>query len=275
MMFVLVATLLLVAGEPATELRFRSLGGLPLVAGRIGDVDATFVVDTGAHPCVVDDDLAHRLGLVAHRRRMGHGGAGTFVASVVDEPPAIRLAGTLAIACREMIRIDLEAIGRGLGERIDGVVGADFFVDHVVHIDYDTGTIRRGTRASLGPPHGVRIPLGIVARRPYVEARLTVGRHREVRRRLLVDTGSMDGVADALLEDSGVSTRGATALGLGQGAAVRLGRFERVSLGALVVDDVPGSVGPVSLLGAGFLARFDVELDYADEAMYLAPREPQ
>ena len=125
---------------------------------------------------------------------------------------------------------------------------------------------------SSEPGEATRIPIELEGRRPYVEALLSIGEHRSVPRRLLVDTGSMDAVADELLERAGTATAEAKALGLGGGARVKLGRFERVAIGSFEWHDVPATVGPVSIVGAGLLARYNLVLDYDEGWIALLPR---
>ena len=258
----------------AEGIPFADAGGLAIVQVVIGDAPGThtFVVDTGAQPCVVDDDLARSLALELGGARHGRGGAGEFVADRIERPLRLRLADGDTVDCAEAIAIDLGEVGAGLGHRIDGVVGSDFFTGRRVRIDYDRRRIARDVHRGRAPPRESRIPIVIEGGRPYVDARLTLGERREVPRRLLVDTGSMDAVADALLDEAGTATSEAKALGLGGGARVKLGRFERVAIGPFAWDDVPATVGVVSIVGAGLLARYNLVIDYDEGFIALLPR---
>ena len=267
------AAVLAAPAQAEAPIPFESAGGLPLVEVRIAGHGGThrFVLDTGAQPCVLDDGLARRLGLAIGGERSGHGGAGPFVANGIAAPP-LELANGGAIACRDAIAIDLAEVSRGLGRRLDGVIGADFFRDQRAEIDYDRGMLQRGRDAVPRPPRDMRVAITIEGGRPYVDAELSLGAHRGVRRRLLVDTGSMDAVADALLDDAAGATHEARALGLGGGARIRLGRFERVVIGPHAWSDVRASVGPVSLVGTGLLSRHRVVIDYRERWIALLPR---
>jgi hypothetical protein len=260
--------------QAAEGVAFADANGLVIVQVSVGDAPGTyaFVVDTGAQPCVVDDDLAASLDLELGGPRHGQGGAGEFVANHVVHPVRLGLPDGDQVRCVESIAIDLDEVGAGLGHRIDGVVGSDFFLGRRVRIDYDRRRVVRDAHRGRPPPAGTRIPLVIEGRRPYVDARLTLGPHRDVPRRLLLDTGSMDGVADELLDTAGAVTSEAKALGLGRGARVKLGRFDRVAIGPFAWDDVPATVGQVSIVGAGLLARYNLVIDYDERFIALLPR---
>jgi hypothetical protein len=120
------------------------------------DEPLNFVLDSGAGSSVLDLATARRLGVK------------------LDQPETVRGVGGLALACRarglnarwanvqlppSLLVVDLSGPGRSCHQRIDGLLGADFFREHIVQIDYAAQTIRLLQRRELNFPRGDTLPL--------------------------------------------------------------------------------------------------------------------
>jgi hypothetical protein len=113
--------------QAAEGVAFADANGLVIVQVSVGDAPGTyaFVVDTGAQPCVVDDDLAASLDLELGGPRHGQGGAGEFVANHVVHPVRLGLPDGDQVRCVESIAIDLDEVGlQGFSNKLQGKQGA-------------------------------------------------------------------------------------------------------------------------------------------------------
>ena len=98
-----------------------------------------FLLDSGAAASVVSLDAARRLGLKLGRSVPVEGVHSRTRAFRVNRFDA-HVAGVEL--SRSVLALDLSAVGATCHRLIDGLVGADFFRDRVVQIDYPAGLIR-------------------------------------------------------------------------------------------------------------------------------------
>ena len=106
------------------------------IGGRKG---LNFIIDTGAVPSVVDRRLSHRLGLVGTADRVS-----VFARTAPAERvvlPAVDVGPVHAVAVQALVE-DLSFIERGLGVRIDALIGLDMLGKTNFSIDYGASRLR-------------------------------------------------------------------------------------------------------------------------------------
>jgi hypothetical protein len=168
------------------------------------------------------------------------------------------------LTCKETIVTDLSGVTETTGARLGGIIGGDFFRGRVVEIDYDRDVVAVHDRTTyVHRKGGKRIPIRIEKNRPWTTALLSVpGGPQDRARELMIDTGSLDNVDDALLKEGTAALKSAQAKGLGSGFEIKGGTFSKVVIGPHQFTDVSGYVPSVPIIGAGILARFNLVFDY-------------
>ncbi|MFN2461994.1 MAG: aspartyl protease family protein, partial [Candidatus Velthaea sp.] len=119
------------AGAAAVPARFR--GNEILVEVAVDGRRGTFVLDTGTTQLIMSTEFARRIGL---RAALGH-----------------VVAGRVTVGQAVMRDVPMLTVGLG-GFRIDGLLGYDFFVGHIVHIDYARERVELLPRTAFVPPVG-------------------------------------------------------------------------------------------------------------------------
>ncbi len=214
-----------------------------------------FLVDTGASISVLDRRAARGLGLPLGRKvavsgvgasRTGHGPvAWDARLGAVRLPPKVLV-------------LDLERLGVACDQPVDGLLGADFFRERIVEVDYRAGTL---TLLDNPPaPESERsIPLSVSSRGFSIRARINGGRAQPLR----VDTGcasALQWVSPSAIgrECPGPPSVGLARLSIPQTlAGIQLGahHFDTIATGLHREPIFPGEAG---LLGNGLLAMFGV-----------------
>ncbi len=220
-------------------------------------VPLNFLFDSGAASSVVDSRVARRLGLKLGER--------VDVQGVHSRTTARRVGGFAAqtggVALPDSpLAVDLRAISATCHQAIDGLLGADFFHDRIVQIDFAAGKVRlldqapAGSRCAALPlrlRHGAFcIPAGIGGSAPQW---------------LRVDTGCDSAIEwaagpGAAPRDEGASIGLASGRGRSMRADVQLGghSLRAVEIG---VHDRAIFSGEDGLLGNAALSRFRVTID--------------
>jgi len=98
-----------------------------------------FLLDSGAGATVIDVQTARRLGLKFGSRETVQGVDGRCAAYRVD---GFRAAVADIPLAHALLALELGPVSRSCGERIDGLVGADFFSGRIVQVDYAAERIR-------------------------------------------------------------------------------------------------------------------------------------
>lgn len=221
------------------------------------DVDCSgtelhFVVDTGAASSCIDLAAARRLGM-----RLG---PALNVAGVGGLATGFRCRGFEASAGgmllpREVVALDLSGPTRGCSERIDGLIGADFFRGKVMRIDYGRRLLSRVEGSTGGAP--MRLENGVMC--------VPVAVNGSAARWTRLDTGCTEPLywceGDGGGKDGGKwSVALASLAGRAIPAQVRIGTTEIINLPVRMREReiFPGEAG---LLGNGTLSRYRVTID--------------
>lgn len=272
---------------PAIEVPAQIDQNLVLVPVRIGSSpELTFILDTGAETTVVASDRIADAGLSG-----GVGSSGTAQGGEIEtrlfRNVNIRV-GSLDIGKSTVAAVDLAGLSAGVGRRIDGILGYDFFRDRVVRIDYSTRKIEM-LPGGASPGRGFAVPIAIRGHSPFVDARVSQGR-AAASGRFLVDTGALGAVnLYAGFLDLHPRLRPGKSLALTSGAILpgqfvtRMGRLTSLAIGPVRIrgplasfsanpdsdDSAPGDAG---LIGSSVLSRYVVTFDYPHRRMNLEPK---
>ena len=228
-----------------------------------------FLLDSGAGASVLDLAAARRLGLKLGARQTVQGVDGRGVAYRIDGFSA-RVAGVTVAS--SLLAMDMRGLGASCGRRIDGLLGADFFRDRIVQIDFAAETIRLLDRSERKTAGGEVLPLTRRNDCLCVRAAVNGGAPEWLR----VDTGCNSALEWVVTGDR-AKQFGLTTIGLHAGSArefhtdVQLGgtRLAAVKTG---VHTAPMFAGEAGLIGNGLLARFIVTIDAAQRRCVLARR---
>jgi hypothetical protein len=253
----------------ATEIPFEHRDGLiwlnVSVLGRATPM--RFLLDSGAGLSVIDLRAARALGqkLDTPQSVLGVGGHDVAyeVAGIRMNLPGIALPSP-------QLAVDLGAVSAGCGRRIDGLLGADFFREHIVQIDFRAQKIRLLSRGEM-PSNACEV-LPLVARGDALCVRLSV--NDQPAGWVRVDTGC-DSALEWLTAAHSRPTLAAHSIGaeIGSRRCVPM----TVQLGTLRLAGIPTSLhdtpifdGEAGLLGNGLLSRFTVTFDTAKTRLLLS-----
>src|SRR5262245_53965470 len=119
------------AGTRALAIPFMLNSGHVLLRGRVGERDsATFVLDSGASSCAIDEGAARRMGLKVKAGGESHGAGGT-VATGRIMGATLALPG-LTVSDQGMTTLPLAGLSAASGVAIDGIIGRPLFETCVV-----------------------------------------------------------------------------------------------------------------------------------------------
>ena len=130
--------------QPVSEIPFKAYQDyLIVVDGRIGNLEhQNLLLDTGSNPSMIDRGVSAKLGLQGSSRNLS-----LFNKSVSSESvtlPDVQ-CGPLQRQNLAVMVADFSAIGRGLGVRIDAVIGLDVLGATNFTVDYAKRRILFGT----------------------------------------------------------------------------------------------------------------------------------
>jgi len=226
------------------------------------------ILDSGAGCTVIDSHTASQLGLTL---------GGTLGVQGVDSGVSAREAHNLTASLAglplpsDVLTLDLASLSATCGRRVDGIVGLDFFRQHVVQISYSTGCVRffaPGERFIRGES------LALVPRNDALCVSMQVNGRSGLFR---LDTGCSSALQLAGRVDGQRMEKG-TSVGVDAGemlyvsSEVRLGgnRLTNVRTGVHRDAIFQGESG---LLGNGLLKKFTVTIDAASQRVSLAGPE--
>lgn len=215
-----------------------------------------FLLDSGAQVSVINSSTAKKLGMKGGRR-VSVMGVGNTTTGLWPQRTEAR-AGTIELP-RDYLALDLSRLSEACtNAALDGIIGADFFHDRIVQLDYEHKVVRLLPEAPAAPggqvlplkirPCGILVPVRINASKPQW-LRLDTGCASSVQ----WVTGSVRPeqctrrVAVALTRISVPVTRTTITLGAE--------KFENVPTDVHADEIFPGENG---IVGNGLLSRFSV-----------------
>jgi len=156
-------------------------GYLVIVEGSIGNVQKlNFLVDTGAYPSVVDQKIAHNLGLAEQPSRVNLSNKSVQTRLVVLSSLVL---GPIHAESLPVLTQDLSFFQKALGHKVDGIVGLDVLRKSSFTINYKTKEMLFGPIESLtfSAPFDTDVPI-VTIRVEFKNQQL----------RLVVDSGGPD-----------------------------------------------------------------------------------
>jgi predicted aspartyl protease len=255
----------------------------------VGGLTRSMVLDTGVSSTILDTDTAAALGLDAGQLQPLTG-VGTRTSTVGAVNSLRLLVGAVPLDARSPRVVPIDAtLSAYTGRHVPGIIGAQFFGEHTVTIDFSARRMEVGpVGTSEVPPGAIAVPITVEGGIPFAMATLETAGGERVSMRVLVDLGAKATllVTEPFLARSGLSARAGPAvrslLGAGVGGPTRYDFVRAGELrlgGAAVKAPVVGlSVGGTlrsadydALLGLRFLRRFKVTFDYARSRLVLVP----
>jgi len=156
-------------------------GYLIIVEGSIGNVHKlNFLVDTGAYPSVVDQTIAHDLGLAEQPSRVNLSNKSVQTGLVIL--PSL-LLGSVGAESLPVLTEDLSFLRKALGCKVDAIIGLDVLGKSSFTINYRTKEMLLGPveRLTFSAPFDTDVPI-VTIRTKFQNQQL----------RLVVDTGGPD-----------------------------------------------------------------------------------
>jgi hypothetical protein len=228
----------------------------------------TFLLDTGASVSVIDRELAKSIGLKGGRKVLVQGVGGNtdglwpvrFEANLTDQQLPSK-----------MLALDLSALSTSAGRDVDGIIGADFFSNRIVKIDYKRETLELFDRWEFQPPltagklklkkkGGVYLVPVSVNSSSLKWVRLDTGCNSSLH---WVEDGATPEIVSSPLTIAGIRE---TQLKTAEIDATIAGGTTRMEA---VLHARPLFIGENGLLGNGFLENFVLTLDVNKAVLYL------
>jgi hypothetical protein len=261
------------AGVASVHVPMRVVNGLCVVKVRIGLKDYDFLLDSGAAGIVIDPAVVDEQHLDTYGSHVG-ATLGTFNESTSVVPlmsvGALRLRGAVVRVVAVPFHLDDRT-------RIAGLLGFDFFLDAVVHVDLDHGVLNAIAPAQFKPPaDATPIALQLDDRTPVVHARAET-----VTGRVALDTGANRSVFTppyASRAEFGDPTSGLTQFrGLGGTGTAEQVHLKSFDLAGLPLTDVMVDVSNANLgaedidgtAGTDLLHAYDLFFDYHTQTLYV------
>ena len=231
-----------------------------------------FLLDTGAGANVINLSTAKRLGL-----KLGQSVTVRGVDAMLPgywEGPLSAKAGAVKLPDK-YLAVDLGKLSGSCEQPVDGLIGADFFCEQVVQIDFDAQKIRLLKPEKAGKSDET-LPLQV--RQCGMRVPITVNGHKHQWVRL--DTGCARALQWVTSEVNPSECARQTAIGLAEitvlEASTDVGiagcKFENVATG---LHQTPIFAGEAGLLGNGLLSRFSsITIDAKAGRVVLKQRLP-
>jgi len=258
------------ASRPLATAGAKRVGKLMFVHVSVNGVGPFwFCLDSGAPHSSVDPYLLQRAGLktVGADTITGTGKGGVPIEHA--EPAVFSLAG-LRLRIEEPWVIDLSGVP--IPKWTHGLVGAEFFENYVVEVDPETPSLSFFDPAAFAAPSSTAVvPLINENHRLYLNATLEVNDHLEAERKLRIDLGSEESVADTLVRQGSRVRTTTLGQGLGQNYQGVSGVLQAVRLGPYRFERVWGPESPRPAIGMEFFRRFTATFDASRGKLYLKP----
>jgi len=249
-----------------------------------------FILDTGAAPTVVDAQLARELKLETHGDEVvsGVGSGQSHQQHTRDLSLAI---GSTPLHIGDAAVADLAGLlGPSSGRAPAGVIGSQFFLEHVVEFDFDAARMTvHAPDTDLSTRYDASVPLHFNSAIPMADMRLQLASGKTLRPRVVVDLGAK---STLLLPEPFIARTHlrealphivVSGFGAGMGGDTRyaFARAQQLAFHAapalalsqpllgLSVDGTLRSRWHDGLLGAQFLSRFRIAFDYRRSRLLL------
>lgn len=267
--------------KSAPPLRFELFRGNRIFfEGTVNGRRAMMMLDSGASSSVLNTRFAAEAGVTGGTAISARGASGESDARQVDGV-AMQIGG-LSIGKTTVIVLDLAEIERGIGHRIDAVVGRDAFEAGVVDIDFERREIDfRSADGFIAPPGATRVPMTLANGLRQIP--IAIGGRKPI----MADFDLGSGTALILAQPdwqqdpelAGLRAARARAGGVGGHSDKRAVTLPSVTVGGYRFDRVPALLNTRAEdlpteganIGADLLQRFHLAIDFRRGALYLTP----
>jgi aspartyl protease len=258
------------ASQPLTTVTARKDGQLMFVEVRVADAGPFwFCLDTGAPHSIVDPYIVKQLGMQTLRSTTVTG-TGQGAVPVDHTAPTVMSVGNLHVKIPEPWVIDLSGVP--IPKWTHGLLGAEFFERYVVEVDPAKPSLRFFDPATFVPPHDAAVlPLIVENHRLFLTATLEANDRERAERKLRIDLGSEESVADELVKQGSQVRSTTLGQGLGHNYQGFSGLLKSVQLGPFRFERVWGPAAPHSAIGMELFRRFTATFDVSRGKLYLQP----
>lgn len=253
-----------------------------------------FILDTGAGPTLLDEDVARAAGIpfTVSTSTTGAGGRSTPIGFAQN---VTLMVGSIPLAVLRATVAPLDSVlAPSTGRPIPGIIGSRFFADHVVEIDVARSVMRVYDPATfIYHDSGIIVPVELDGDVPFTTGWIGEGGAR-FPGRFLLDLGAKasalvtehfasehrlaERAPASIVTEFGAGMGGETSYRFVRADAIGLVGDARTRVDALVIGlSVAGTLTSPrydALLGAAYLTRFRVIFDYARNRVILEPRTP-
>jgi hypothetical protein len=245
-----------------------------------------FIMDTGSGGISLDSTTCIRLNItpiLSDKLIMGIGGVRQL--KYVNNRKLV--IGGLTVDSLNFHVSDYDILSSVYGDRIDGLIGYNFFTRYIVKIDYDSNQMYIYSKGNFKYPRGGFFLKPSVVNLPVLGASLRD--NREVSTRFYFDTGaglclllSSDFIKDSLLLNTEKKPLPTQAQGMGGKANMMVTTMKEFKLGPYRFKNIPIHIFDdefnvtsypylAGLIGNDVLRRFNVILNYEKKTFYLMP----
>lgn len=249
-----------------------------------------FILDTGSDDSLIETRLAGRAGVSATGDAVTLHGAGPGEMEASDGGAVSLQIGRTPLHLQNILVGDLDRMLFPFsGRHSDGLIGAQFFREHVVTVDFAHRALElRSPDAFAYDGPGARVPFRIVGGAPVARGVLILADGTRLPLRLLIDLGAetdlviaepfvaahprLGRLSPSALEPLGAGVGGETRYAFTRLAGLEVGPLTARDLimGLSTHRSLPGGYYD-ALLGARFLARYRVTFDYGRREVIFEP----
>lgn len=275
------------------KIRFQLINNLIIIPVTINGVTLSFVLDTGvSKPILFNLADSDSLEVKNVESIFLHGlGSDGRIEALKSRNNSFKIGDAIKVNQTMYVVYDNNLnFGLRLGMPIHGIIGYDVFKDFIVEVNYTSTYIRLYNRKSFKPKTSKKwkqIPIDIKKRKPYLNAKVTIGGSKtEVK--LLIDTGGSDALwlfedeKKGLVPDKNLYFNDYLGVGLSGAVYGKRSKVEALELSDFQLSKVnvayPDSTSIVlarkqknrnGSIAGGILKRFNYFFDYDNEILYL------
>jgi hypothetical protein len=237
-----------------------------------------FLLDSGFEDSVLDPATIRALDLKSGDKHTEAAPGGKVETSSVSGVK--RVVGGIALVNGSLSSLDLSGFDPLFGQRLDGVLGYDFFQQFVVVLDYQHRLLTLCDPGAFQAAGEQPVPLNLQTRQPYIDVDLEGANGKSIRASIEIDTGKVDpfSLSAAFARRNGLMTNASTFLAV---KGVSLGgdtqawvtrakplRFANFTIKEPVMGIAEEQADRAGQLGYEALRRFTITFDYSRKRAY-------
>ncbi len=283
------------ACRPSFTVPFEMVGSYVVVSVRVNDSNPLkLILDSGVRSTIITELLSGdsiTLNYSSTRELMGLGSRSSLQAYVSDSN-MLSMGRKMKMTNRTIyvLQEDIFNLSKQTGSKINGLLGADFFQDYIVQIDYTGRRIRFYEKDNFCVPKGYGVmPMTIERQKMYIHLSVLETESSRRRIKMLIDTGAELGAWFQTLTNNAVnipekSVRGRIGEGLSGEISGYYARVPQICIANFCVRNpivaFPDSATIASIvrnsdrdgtIGSQLLSRFNLIIDTFNEKFYFKP----